>query len=520
MECRASLFVASPEEGVNRTTPYPAPAQRNGVSARYSSISASSAFGTPRRHHHSNRPASTPPVPKTQKAEQKMPLPLPKNLVMLELMDEHARKEKERVSGDEEVTTAIPPTCGTYEVRDRDGVQLCPENPKDTKLAKKYGVIKRMLRRSKKKKANSAFDYSEDSTSLPAPKGCIASFLDPAPKGCIASFLDPTSSINESLDATTSSVGSQISPESGQGRRDRLDYGQKVQVVHIAEGVAKLPRGKGYIVADSTQLVKVGKPEDKMCQMEGEISHIAREREKLSRRLRQWDEKESKLRRDMETALLGRSGHPVIENAEVTQTNKSRQSASSFASLSPIQVMKANTKMLPSPQSSPLIISERNEPSWGNSVAILKHSFLGSPGEMPRLPSLTDKGIAIEKSCRSGSFDSDSSGVDTGCVGMNLVLGRVETHQSERYSNFSCANKASHYSSNQVSPRAISDWVDFRTGMSGHRALSKSRSFGELSQPARGEVRMMGEHKGISHIKTERGRSIDSNSSSILSMIW
>lgn len=47
------------------------------------------------------------------------------------------------------------------------------------------------------------------------------------------------------------------------------------------------------------------------------------------------------------------------------------------------------------------------------------------------------------------------------------------------------------------------DGVDFRTGLSGHRGLSHARKLHNSPKP-RSQIRMMGEHRGIAHIRSRR----------------
>lgn len=63
------------------------------------------------------------------------------------------------------------------------------------------------------------------------------------------------------------------------------------------------------------------------------------------------------------------------------------------------------------------------------------------------------------------------------------------------------------------------DGVDFRTGLSGHRGLSHARKLHNSPKP-RSQIRMMGEHRGIAHIRSRReGHGTPTSSSSTVTIL-
>jgi len=65
------------------------------------------------------------------------------------------------------------------------------------------------------------------------------------------------------------------------GDCERLQYGTRIQVVDIQDGYAKLARGRGYVRAASSRIVKVGGPRDPACQIEGSLYSVASRKSKM-----------------------------------------------------------------------------------------------------------------------------------------------------------------------------------------------------------------------------------------------
>lgn len=188
MECREPLFWTPkpriPPQTVNLNTRSPAPSRYSTMRGRYP-------------------PApSTPPHASqgTPVKEEPIPLPLPKNVVLMEMIESverQARLLEEAKNGAGESSTRLDPTlttasayssCGTYRVKERSGLAVLPFDPNSQGNKKKQA--------DEEKKAEEA---------------------------------------REPL---------------------RVEEGQTVQVVSIDQGVYKLARGSGFIVATVNQLVR------------------------------------------------------------------------------------------------------------------------------------------------------------------------------------------------------------------------------------------------------------------------
>merc|ERR1712238_319637 len=93
----------------------------------------------------------------------------------------------------------------------------------------------------------------------------------------------------------------------------QLVYGQKVQVVAVSGGVARLARNKGFIVANSSQLVKVGEAKEKSCKIEGLVEIVLETKTELEKQLKLIKRKELILQRELNNVLSDTEEHPVIE---------------------------------------------------------------------------------------------------------------------------------------------------------------------------------------------------------------
>lgn len=145
---------------------------------------------------------------------------------------------------------ALSGTCGTYAVRDPDGLVVLSQDPNRPK----YRVTKR---HGDEKKDGS--DHSETH---------FSSIFN--------------SNDDDDDDEDLRSSFSSKEPFT-------IEEGQKVQVVGIMQsneqGVYQLARGAGFVVATANQLVKVGGPEETSCKMEGMLQSILEKQKEMQRKL-------------------------------------------------------------------------------------------------------------------------------------------------------------------------------------------------------------------------------------------
>lgn len=185
MECREPLFWTPPR------APLPPPLQQQRLAHR----------GYNGTRYNSLAPASQNKSPTRERVEP-IPLPLPRNLVLLATMEavQRAKMLQGAINQGEQEDAELSrimlslekmnSTCGTYAVKDMEGLAVLPLDPR-----------KRIPRRP-----NSYLDKTMNNSDLNEPYN--------------------------------------------------IHWGQTLQVVNVQDGVYRLARESGYVVASATQLVK------------------------------------------------------------------------------------------------------------------------------------------------------------------------------------------------------------------------------------------------------------------------
>lgn len=374
-----------------------------------------------------------PPVP-----VEPISLPIPRNHVMIALMEAADRRKRalfeksysyDTDEDDDEDTKnvlngieAMHSDCGTYIVRDNQGLAVFPNNPYDTSLKR------------------------------------VPSYLKPPLK---------------------------------------LRHGQRVQVVYKVESdVYKLARNEGYIVANDKQFVKVGMPIEKSCEVEGMINTIQSTQESLIKQLSELRVAESNLKQKLQKIVLEPVEHPIIEEVKpisdflhidepdsmlhgdaTTDTKTTVEIGSSLSD-------ETWTSLTPASPPPPVSDITNKDIFMNGDVRALSHSALQN--RMARSVSPVMKGPFMCGGSLFPNFVTDLQHSDN--AGRTLPSFRPQRQRSESQDGGG-------------SPRNNSDFVDFRTGLSGHTALytSRRKKIG-IQNNRRHEVRLMGEHRGISTV--------------------
>jgi len=160
--------------------------------------------------------------------------------------------------GDPELNSgyaALSGTCGTYVVKEAEGLVVLPQDPNRPKhhVAKDYGDEKKEGSQHSSTHFSSIFNNADDENN-------------------------------------TDNNGIKVS-KSSLGRKEPFSIakGQKVQVVGVLksneQGVYQLARGAGFVVAMPNQLVKVGAPEETSCKMEGMLQSVLEKQQEMQRKL-------------------------------------------------------------------------------------------------------------------------------------------------------------------------------------------------------------------------------------------
>lgn len=246
MECREPLFIPAARHSAS---------SNNNNNSGYPSSSAATGRFSPGTQQPSTPTKQSKPVAPT------IPLPIPKNVVLLALMEaaerqqskpkeknhqQHAHPYDEALPDDEDETddeeeaynldhiitgmATLSGPCGTYAVRDRDGLPLYAEDPRVEPEGPPESV---MLPEIPTEPTNSLLDEEKKQDELILEVGSADQQDDH-----VVNFVihHNPSMMMESMDI--------------------LLKGQKVQVVSFEDGVAKLARGRGFVRATSRQLVK------------------------------------------------------------------------------------------------------------------------------------------------------------------------------------------------------------------------------------------------------------------------
>jgi hypothetical protein len=468
-------------------------------------------------------PQSMPPAVR----EEPLPLPLPKNLVLIELIESAERQarflreargnigEDEEPLEDEEEEdeeskleknlagmSALTGTCGTYVVRESEGLAVLPFDPN-----------------KQHKKELSLGGEEEKKTEEPR---------------------EPFT----------------------------IDVGHTVQVVSVDEGVYKLARNSGYVVATANQLVKgeycqtegelwcllmffltvfffiivVGGALEKSCQLEGMMESVLSKELALQQALDEIKRLRDGLRNKIEMEQQQTPEHPVICAPKVLEedTHASDLLAIGAHPTTPIKISQSESSspgQLRLSQSTDSTVAEAGDRANSTQHFTSVHSPAHSC-PMPTYVNPIDRPFMEGPSTGLPSYrvynDDDLHGLNIGFgCGAALFGERLldRDHSSDQLMSLSFddsfvednntvggRSRASAYTVPLPGPRHTSvgsespgrpespvfrtasfdNGVNFRTGMSGHRGLNQTRKKGASSSPsARREVRMMSVHSGI-----------------------
>ena len=447
--------------------------------------------------NHNIHQTITPSKKQPLQSVEPIPLPIPKNHVMISLMEAAQRKERalmnknirqdsysydsDRDENDDiqyvlDGIEVISSSCGTYVVKDNEGLAVFPGNPIDM-------AIKR-----------------------------VPSYFKSPPM---------------------------------------VRFGQKVQVAAMIEhGVYKLARNEGYIVANETQLAKgkvqvlllnmvnmminmivkiyslysmishlthiytrntilyihsapfiiiVGMPLEKSCQLEGMLSSIQSSKENLTKQMSDLAIAETNLKEELHEILNSPPEYPVIDEYKPIESS-STEMETPIPSQDSLFDKRLEHKMT-------LEIRSFSEES------VIGTPTPSSPPEQSELGRqvlfLNDDVTSVSDTVLQSTMQRSESPLTTR-IGSQFICGGSLFPILSSTSDDEEDKRIPRYRPNpeiQGSPRN-SESVDFRTGMSGHIALNRKKKVN--TQNRRPEVRMMGEHRGIASSRKIRNLFVQS----------
>lgn len=304
----------------------------------------------------------------------------------------------------------------------------------------------------------------------------------------------------------------------------RLNYGDRVQVVDVQETTVKLARNKGYVIATYTQLVKITVPFDNACLIESHLISLQPKYRRLNRMLDKINTMEEHLLQDLNKSILQDDYPPFI--IEPLPSHEEEEEDTDIRTKSPSSNKSRHVEFnlqhyVPPPPPPP--------PSYHH-PEVIKPNRINDDEEF----------VTAAAGCTSffgiGShvdIDSDSSAEDntthyyTGifCPSSNATTlddtpsesnsptNRATAQEQEQQARQSPPNTTTTTTSTSpnISPTraplpldaVVSPFIDFRTGRSGHLALTSTKAQYPKKAPvySRG-IRMMSDHKGIGSIKS------------------
>jgi len=275
------------------------------------------------------------------------------------------------------------------------------------------------------------------------------------------------------------------------GPRKLLVYGELVQVVYFESDIVKLARGRGYVQASNTQLVKVGPPTDRSCKIEGMLHMMTQEKIVMKKKVIELESLHSSLRQELKEAME----EPTEETPQIIQNRDETENLLD----SPVPNRQAYLEEPPSPPVTPMTLPIERIPLLDDDDPMIIRTTRSDPE--PHTLGTIAVSYASEESAgvpfREASNSTNLLTAKSTC-GCNLSL-LLPPEDDEADLMDSYQRGLIHTRRRRVEP---TDHVDFRTGRSGHMALNSSYAPRRWKQ--RSEIRMMSEHKGIGTIRPIR----------------
>mmetsp|Transcript_30684 Transcript_30684/g.65194 ORF Transcript_30684/g.65194 Transcript_30684/m.65194 type:complete len:879 (+) Transcript_30684:81-2717(+) len=266
----------------------------------------------------------------------------------------------------------------------------------------------------------------------------------------------------------------------------RLKYGDRVQVVSMdSRGWVKLARGYGYIrLENDKQLVKVGGTSDKACQIEAMLHELSIERNRLKHEQTKLELLSAGLMIDLQSSLITSDDHVVVPAPEGTLLrSESELSLSLMGTGGRIDTSNHNISL------DDIDVSTRSK-----SILTPPRSSNEHTQVFAQSADHTHREIRTAKSHSPGRT---SSLAQSNKAPPSPPYGQVTGNMSG----------TQHNSGSSVNTPTR---VNFRSGLSGHRALNSSHCHPHDFLENRA-YRSMSNHSGISSSKkatNSRGRSI------------
>lgn len=498
MECREPLYWTPPVSV--KAPPVPNPNFRTPIS-RYA----------PRDRRYGAAPSTpTHPAMAAPVKEEPVPLPLPKNTVLIGVIEAAERQSRLlKLAKAEDGRSKSP-----YGDEDEESVEVEADGIDSSKLDPLLAGM-------------SAFVGTCGTYAVREPLGLAVLPFDPNKR-------HHDSSPDDDLDLSGEEKKIDFAKEPF-----TIEEGQTVQVVGVDEGVYKLARGAGYIVASVNQLAKVGAPLETSCKYEGMLQSVERKRRELERELSEINYLVHGLAERIDVEQQNEPEYPVIterkpppedvgdDENDVASTPQTpvtppghdspgdpQSTSSTEVNLgnprTPAHQISRDRAVYSPPKSCPMPGTIPGFHGTALTHGLVQPFMDGEPAGLPRYRITNDDDLHAAQwsfGCGTGLFgerlleqDCDSANVMALSFDDSLVDGprsRGAGAQSRTLAARTIASTGFGQGEGLLRSGGSFDGpINFRTGMSGHTGLNLSRKKSSpMSRPH--QVRMMSEHRGI-----------------------
>ena len=289
--------------------------------------------------------------------------------------------------------------------------------------------------------------------------------------------------LNRSENKTKTTCEAKSSPElntSGVTLPTLLQYGDKVQVVEVVDSFwFRLSRKRGFIFADPSQLVRVGGPDDRACLLEATILALTQQRQNKTT-------EESRLNLQSENLYKSLS---KVTKVHYPVAVKPLMTAADLAPIPHIEKIASSSK---TSTTTKFLSPKRNH------IELLEHAT-------PSPNSQNSPGSPLTRSAQHSETTPSSPslfGIPLG-FGFNRTYTHVPPSPSQASNLSSSSAPLTSTQTRDILNLTLNRSnstknVNFRTGMSGHLALSTARTNRNGSQRHQSMYRMS-DHKGLTN---------------------
>lgn len=262
-----------------------------------------------------------------------------------------------------------------------------------------------------------------------------------------------------------------------------------------------------------SKLATVGTPLDEACRLEGLLKVIQSRSTDLQKGIEENRKMENHLRRQLEAALEAKETHPVVADSPSPEEYLYEPSkSSSFDSISHTHPTSTDQRITEPVLQTPERSSRARHVFEGCGAANRKE---GNSASLSSLSISLDNSDAHRPFPQHRSKGRDGASVP-GCGTTLLVdTGYLFYYSgSEDDDNIDTNSNTTRRSGTDIertpsllrtpTPTSSFDGINFRTGLSGHRALTIAKTGGQYTPP-RGMRLMMSQHRGVTNTRLHRG---------------